>query len=176
MGRTFRVTLLLAVLIYTLSLPVLAVPEDYVVSEAGQLTDTGYSGPLDPLTGLPRDDGLLSADASYIPLDGDRSGYDKNRQCFVNHVGTLSFTSNIPNGAVLSKNQTVSVTLPSGLTGILYRNGDVVTDAELTNINQTGNYLLEVSSHAAILIKDTSIIVVYSTMLVLSPVGGIRSA
>ena len=70
MGRTFRVTLLLAVLIYTLSLPVLAAPEDYVVSEEGQLTDTSYSGPLDPLTGLPRDDGLLSADRREVSLSG----------------------------------------------------------------------------------------------------------
>lgn len=149
MGRKYSVILLFAVLIYTLSLPVLAAPEDYVVSEEGQLTDVGYSGPLDPLTGLPMDGGLTSANGSYIPLDGTRSGYDKDQHCFVNYVGSLSFTSNIPNGAMISKNQTVSFDLPTGLTGILYRNGDAVTDADLTNINQTGNYLLEVGSHAA---------------------------
>ena len=149
MGRTFRITLLLAVLIFIMSLPVLAAPEDYVVSEEGHLTDTSYSGPLDPLTGLPLEGELSSGSGSYIPLDGDRFGYDKNKLCYVNHVGNLTFTSNIPNGAIVSKNQTVSLDLPTGLTGILYRNGDAVTDADLTNINQTGNYLLEVGSHAA---------------------------
>ena len=66
MGRKCSVALLLAVLIYTLSLPVLAAPEDYVVSEDGQLTDTGYSGPLDPLTGLPNRRALLDEIAAYL--------------------------------------------------------------------------------------------------------------
>jgi len=138
-----------------LALPALAAPEeaeildnpetpgDYVVGDYG-LTDTGYSGPLDPRTGLPPD----LAPGEKV-LEGAQYSYDSQARCYRNPVGDRSFTSNIPNGAVLSKGQTVSVIVPSGLSATVYRGGDAAEDLDPANLTQVGSYLLEVRGAGA---------------------------
>lgn len=144
MRRTLTAALLAAALAGLLTAPVLAAP-DYAVTDRG-LTDVTYSGALDPRTGLPA--GASQSSAGYFPLRGEEYGYDRDRHCYVNRLGNSEFLSTIPNGAVISRDQgsKVSVTLPVGLTGTLYRSGDPVPDADLSNITETGSYLLEVRS------------------------------
>jgi len=147
-GGTFRTLLLGAALSGLLITPALAAPNDYVVTDRG-LTDMTYSGKLDPRTGLPV--GRDSGQDGYYPLRGEEYGYDWDERCYTNRLGSRSFLTSVPSGAVLSRNQItkVSISLPVGLTGTLYRNGDVVADADLTHITDPGSYLLEVRSSAS---------------------------
>ena len=163
MGRKLSLLLLMTMLISSLSLPALAAPGDaevatetvtintpsalekYVLSYEGT-TDVEYSGPLDPMTGLPAED-PNGENASYVILQEGSFGYDKEHRCYVNEVGSLSFTSNIPNGAVLSSGKrSVSFTIPGGLSAILYCDGEALTGADLANITEPGNYILEVAA------------------------------
>ena len=116
------------------------------VSEAAQ-TDPDYSGPLDPMTGLPSSAGGGS-DTFYWLREGEY-GYDREERAFSNVLGSGAFSSNIPNGAVVSEGQTVSFTLPSGMTATLFREGDPVENSDLTAITEPGGYLLEVRSGGA---------------------------
>lgn len=147
MSRKIGTALLAAVLMGLLTLPALAVGEEPVVPVgavtmgSGQV-DPRYSGPLDPLTGLPASSGADMG--SYYLLQDGEYGYDLSQRAYVNFVGSSSYYSSIPNGGVVPEGQSVSVSLPSGMTGTLYRNGTVVTDAELGNITESGSYYLEV--------------------------------
>lgn len=144
MRRIITAVLLTAALAGLLWTPALAAP-DYAVTSQGP-TDVTYSGALDPRTGLPA--GAVRSDTGYFPLRGEEYGYDREQSCYVNRLGSSEFLSTIPNGAVISRDQgsRVSITLPVGLTGTLYRGGDPVPDADLSNITETGSYLLEVRS------------------------------
>lgn len=138
MHRKLFSLLLAAALLPILSLPALAAPGT---------TDVGYSGLLDPLTGLPASSYAAGDDPDYVALRENAYGYDLARKCYVNEVGSLSFTSSIPNGSILSAgSQEVSFSIPSGLSAVLYRNGNEVSGADLTSITGEGNYLLEVSA------------------------------
>ena len=147
MVKTLERALLVCGLAWLLALPALAAPEaGGLESESISLSqaDPSYSGPLDALTGLPAEDSR--DEERYYLLQEGVSSFDRERRCYVNTLGSGSFTSSIPNGAVVSEGQTVSVTLPAGTTGTLYRGGDTVENPDLTSITQEGNYLLEVRS------------------------------
>lgn len=143
MHRKLFSLLLTAALLPILSLPALAAPG----TVGSGTTDVSYSGPLDPLTGLPAGSHADGDDPDYIALRENVYGYDLSQKCYVNEVGSLSFTSSVPNGSILSAgSQEISFSIPSGLSAVLYRNGNVVNDADLTAITDEGNYLLEVSA------------------------------
>lgn len=144
-SKTMTALLLGAALAGLLAAPALAAGDGYVVTDRG-LTDVTYSGALDPRTGLPAEQG--GASGSYYPLRGEEYGYDRERDAYTSRVGGGSFLSSVPSGAVLSKDQTakVSFTLPAGLTGTLYRDGNPVDGADLTDITEPGSYLLEARS------------------------------
>lgn len=146
MHRKLACALLAAALLPMLSFSVLAAPEGQL-SAVSPAADMDYSGPLDPMTGLPAGSHLNGDDPDHVTLREKAYSYDLAQRCYVNEVGSLSFTSSIPNGALLNTGaQTVSFTIPSGLSAVLYRNGNVVSDADLANITDAGNYLLEVSA------------------------------
>lgn len=141
--RSLSAAFLFAALISLLSLPALGAEEegDLALFTPSSVADVTYSGLLDPRTGLPLDQTRADPDELTTQL-----GYDRERRGFVTSAGELSFTSSIPNGAILTLpgGQAVTFTLPDGLNGTLYRNGDVVADADLTGITDPGGYLLDV--------------------------------
>lgn len=142
MTKPIRITLLAAATAAALTLPAFAAPEEESPSfTAVSRADVTYSGPLDPRTGLPLDQSRTDPEEV-----GAQLGYDKSRRVFTYSVGDLSFTSSIPDGAILSLTggDKVSIVLPEGLSGTLYRNGDVVSDADLTGITDPGGYLLDI--------------------------------
>lgn len=145
MSRTMKALLLGTAMACLLAVPARAAEGSYVVTGQG-LTDVTYSGQLDPRTGLPV--GREESSGSYYPLRGDEYGYDRDQHCYTNRLGSKSFFSSIPNGAVLSHNQItkVSFSFPVDLTGTLYRNGNQLAEADLTDIADPGSYLLEVHS------------------------------
>ena len=113
MVKRLETALLACALAWLLALPALAAPEggtlEYETFQLSQ-TDPSYSGPLDPLTGLPAED---DQENRYYVLQEGLSSFDRENRCYVNTMGSGSFTSSIPNGAVVSEGQTVSVTLPA---------------------------------------------------------------
>ena len=149
MVKGLRAALLVWALAWLLVLPALAAPEESLEAETIRLSqaDPSYSGPLDPLTGLPAQDSR--DEERYYPLQAGVSSFDRESRCYVNTLGSDSFTSSVPNGAVVSEGQTVSVTLPTGTTGTLHRGGETVENPDLTSITQAGNYLLEVRSSSS---------------------------
>ena len=148
MIRKLSAALLAGGLVWLLALPALAAPEDTLETEIVRITQTDptYSGPLDPLTGLPAS---TDQDERYYTLQEGNSSFDRETLRYVNTLGSSSFTSSIPNGAVVSKGQSVSFSLPAGMTGTLYSNGSALENPDLTNIVQEGSYLLEVRSSSS---------------------------
>lgn len=123
------------VLLFTLVVPVLAAD-----------TAEDYIGELDPSTGLPLGS-YKDADgesSTYIVVD-DAFHYDPEKKIFLYTIGSSRFSSNIPNGAVVPDDQTVSIQLPGGVTGTLYRDGSAVEEADLTAITETGFYVLQLT-------------------------------
>lgn len=141
MTKSLRITILAAAAAAALTLPALGASEEALPSPQSSQADVTYSGLLDPRTGLPLDQSREDPEALSTQL-----GYDEVKRVFVYPAGDLSFTSNVPDGAVLSLlgSDQVSIVLPDGLSGTLYRNGDVVGDADLSSITDPGGYLLEV--------------------------------
>lgn len=147
MTKPIRMTLLAAAAAVLLSLPVLAAPEEEAASfTAASRADVTYSGPLDPRTGLPLDQRQEDPEELVAQL-----GYDRSKRVFTYPAGDLSFTSSVPNGAILSLTggDKVAITLPDGLSGALYRNGDLVSGADLSGITAPGGYLLEIQGGAS---------------------------
>ena len=135
MKRRIWAILTALVLLSALTVPVLAAD-----------TAEDYTGELDPSTGLPvgsyeNADGESS---TYIVVD-DAFHYDPEAKTFLYHIGSSRFSSNIPNGAVVPDDQTVSIWLPGGVTGALYRDGSAVDGADLTAITETGFYVLQLT-------------------------------
>jgi hypothetical protein len=141
MTKSIRTALLAAAITAALALPVLAAPEEAPFFAGADQADVTYSGPLDPRTGLPLDQSRQDPEELSVQL-----GYDKSKRAFTYPAGDLTFTSSVPNGAILSLvgMDKVSVILPDGLNGTLYRNGDVVTGVDLTAVTAPGSYLLDI--------------------------------
>ena len=143
MTKPIRTILLAAAAAALLVLPALGAPEDTGSASfpATSQADVTYSGFLDPRTGLPLDQSRTDPEELSSQL-----GYDKISRVFTYPAGDLSFTSSVPNGAVLTlfSSDKVSIVLPDGLTGTLYRNGDLVSDADLSDLTAPGGYLLDV--------------------------------
>lgn len=105
-----------------------------------------YIGELDPATGLPLGtyetaDGKQS---SYITVD-DAFCYDPDAHLFLYTIGSSRYTSNVPNGAVVPRGQTVSIQLPRGITGELHRDSAMVPTPNLGAIKDPGFYVLQLS-------------------------------
>jgi len=60
-------------------------------------------------------------------------------------VGNSRFGINVPDGAVVT--EPVSVSLAPSLTGVLYKNGVEISDADLSHITDSGKYILAVTAN-----------------------------
>lgn len=107
-----------------------------------------YTGELDPSTGLPL--------GSYVNAEGQIGHfitvdnaflYDPEANRFLYSLGNLRYSSNIPNGAVVAADTVVSIYLPGGIVGTLYRDGAAVSNPDLTAIRETGSYVLQLSGN-----------------------------
>ncbi|MBQ2829925.1 MAG: hypothetical protein IJF15_02750 [Oscillospiraceae bacterium] len=160
MRRKIFAALFAAALPLLFPLSALAAPEDgEQVGEPSQTVETtappdtaadtseqiGFSGEIDPRTGLPISDGSGALSGVYMASDSSFS-YDMKEKRFVNRIGDNSFESNVPNGAVLPYDAVVYIDLPTGLDAVLYRNGDSVDDVSPNKISGEGSYVLDVRS------------------------------
>lgn len=128
--------------------------DDYVGEQQGNVTylpedyDMSYDGALDQHTG----GGLENADTqgelpegleSVIMITQDM-GYDTSLQMYVNYVrGDVNkrYYSSLPRDVITNGN--ISVNMGTRSQYVLYRDGERVSDADVSNITQEGAYVLE---------------------------------
>lgn len=99
---------------------------------------------VDPRTGAERETEVEGETREFYPLSQGRFGYDKINHVYTNFFGSSSFTSTVPNGAIVSRGTHVSFQMPAGAGAMLYRDGDLVTEADLSDIAEVGDYYLSV--------------------------------
>ncbi len=141
MGKRLSVILLALLL-------VLSAPAAYAETDSTQPTEpTDYVGPLDPVTGLPpTGEEKLPEISDVVQLQEGVYGFNRETGKYINYVGDLSFISNYPPNSILSSGNAMSISLPGGMTSVLYYNGTQVTSPDLGSISQIGSYVLEVYS------------------------------
>ncbi len=127
--------------------------EYYTPSQGGGVTylpadyDMTYSGPLDGATGgIPEGDsaGETQTETSGIYKITEKLSYDPEKQQYVNYIhGNRDkyFYSSVPPGIVT--NGMVSFQMGNRSQYVLYRNGERVNDADVSNIVEEGGYILE---------------------------------
>ena len=92
--------------------------------------------------------------------------YGTETGLFYQTVENSTFGVSVPSGAIVTG--TVSASLPAALTGVLYKNGTEVENADLSKISAAGKYILAVTANDA-----TQTIRVNFT-IVSSPTGSIK--
>lgn len=103
----------------------------------------GYSGELDPETGLPEDSGSEDAYSSRVTVT-DGVYYDRERQGYLYSVtdGTQILCS-VANGMVVQEE--VWVEPDAGVEVTVYRDGTALDQPDLTHLNETGGYVVELN-------------------------------
>lgn len=127
---------------FTAALAVLAALATPVLADSVE----DYTGELDPATGLPKGS-YQNADgesSSYIVVD-EVFSYDPDAGTYLYSIGSSRYFSNVPNGALVAEGQKVCIQIPGGITAMLYRDGVLVNEPDLTNITETGAYVLQLT-------------------------------
>ena len=99
---------------------------------------------IDPRTGEERETEVEGETREFYPLSPGQFGYDKINHVYTNFFGSSSFSSTVPNGAIVGRGTHVSFRIPPGAGAMLYRDGNLVQEADLTDIAETGDYYLSV--------------------------------
>ena len=124
--------------------------EDLTSYDAADWTQTGTSvspavtADIDPRTGAERETTVEGETREFYPLSPGQFGYDKIDHVYTNFFGSSSFTSTVPNGAVVSRGTHVSFQIPPGASAMLYRDGDLMQESDLADIAEVGDYYLSV--------------------------------
>ena len=101
-----------------------------------------YDQELDPETGEP----IGSGNSSFYEMaDGGQYIYDTNR--YVYKTSSVEIGASIPNGAVVSYGETVSLWPSSTSNVLVYRDGDLTEISDLHNIRQSGSYVVNVAGN-----------------------------
>ena len=123
---------------------VLLVAAVLLLQMTGLAVELDYSGPINSFTGEPTDgSGLSGSSGDRVPIT---SGiyYDRAKRAYVYDLGSASgasVSSNVMDGMIV--NETVNIALSQDLEVRLYCNGKILEDADLTLIENPGQYVLE---------------------------------
>lgn len=103
--------------------------------------DVDYEGPLDTVTGEPvYMDSENGAQSDQVWLS-DNLMFDSQERAYIYTVNGFQIISTIVDGMIAQG--TVSIIPEEGVRAVLYRNGEELTDQDLTSIGETGEYVLE---------------------------------
>lgn len=152
MKRFFSLLLVILVLA-ALTLPVMA-DDDYTVTT------------VDPFTGLPLpeqtgEDAFVSSDYVYV---NEYCHYDRLQRAFAYELGKISATplySSAPYGMVTT--DAVTIELPTGINGTLYRDGVAVENADLRRVAEPGSYVVSISGGSTQPVQPLSFTIVTLT-------------
>ncbi len=115
---------------------VIYMPDDY---------DIGYNGMLDQYTGgVPEVNEGAAGDSQLVYMITEDYGFDSSSRMYVNYVRgdkNKYYFSSLPKGIIT--NGSISFQMGSRNQYALYRNGERVTDMDISNIVQEGAYVLE---------------------------------
>lgn len=128
--KRFAAALLAIVIIAVLTVPVFA-------------TDPDYVGQIDPETGEPVTSGTSAEDPTLTRILVSRDVlYDRSRHVFVFQLGTgmNEVYSTVADGMIV--NTPVSITASTGITPQVYRNGELISNEDLTHLNTIGSYVV----------------------------------
>lgn len=146
-GKTWAVALLLSWALLAAAPAALAAQAPLILPDD---TDLTYSGLLDPQTGAPpAQSGQLEQEqknTDTVKLSETMS-YLKADRLFIHYFPSdrsQFFYANVPENMVA--NQAVTINVPEGMNWKLYRNGDLMQVSTLSELSQTGAYVLEVFS------------------------------
>ena len=105
--------------------------------------DLDYSGPINSFTGEPADESSTSVSDEWIPVTTGVY-YDRTERAYMYTMGGASgakVSSNAMDGMIL--NETVHITPARDLEIRLYCDGELLEDADLSEIRTPGQYVLE---------------------------------
>ena len=112
-----------------------------VTASAVQL---GYDGPVDSVTGEPSESGSIDAYSDQVRVS-ENVYYDRNRMGYLyTATGNAQVLSTVADGMVV--HDMVRLEPDEGLNLTLYKNGTVMEDVDLTHINETGDYVAQVTT------------------------------
>ena len=112
-----------------------------VMASAVQL---GYDGPVDSVTGEPSESGSIDAYSDQVRVS-ENVYYDRNRMGYLyTATGNAQVLSTVADGMVVQ--DMVRLEPDEGLNLTLYKNGTVMEDVDLTHINETGDYVAQVTT------------------------------
>lgn len=153
--KLFTAVLLAAVLLFAFAVPAFANQGEAIGNfEEG----TGESSKIE------KDDTTVQEE-KLVALSGDVS-YSPTSDLFYRDVENSRFGISVPDGAIVTGS--VRAELAPSLTGVLYKNGTEITDADLNSITDPGKYVLAVTAN------DQSQTVRVSFTIVSSPTGSIK--
>ena len=104
----------------------------------------GYDGPVDSVTGEPSESGSIDAYSDQVRVS-DTVYYDRNRMGYLyTAAGNARVLSSVVDGMVVQ--DVVRLEPDEGLNLTLYKDGTVMEDVDLTHINETGDYVAQVTT------------------------------
>ena len=128
-----------------------------VFAMAANAEEIGYSGPLDPYTGLAEQTAQGKPNTDLIQISGD-TFYDQKQNYYIIYADDAQLISNIVSGFITTT--PVYIVIPNGINATLYRNGDAVANPDYDNIREVGSYVLDISGGSSTSIQPLKFTIV----------------
>ena len=128
-----------------------------VFALAANAEEIGYSGPLDPYTGLAEQTAQGRPNTDLIQISSD-TFYDQKQNYYIIYADDAELISNIVSGFVTTT--PVYIIIPTGLNATLYRDGNVVSNPDYDNIRDIGSYVLDISGGSSTSIQPMKFTIV----------------
>lgn len=104
--------------------------------------DVTYAGRVDDFTGAPYDETATQVYSQRIMINSE-TVYDRSTHLFVYSEDSKEVLSNVATG--ISTTEPVKLMLPEGMQYCLYKDGNPITDVDVTYITAPGAYVLSES-------------------------------
>lgn len=128
-----------------------------VFAMAANAEEIGYSGTLDPYTGLAEQTVTGKPNTDLIQISDD-TFYDQKQNYYIIFADDAQLISNIVSGFVVTT--PVYIVIPNGINATLYRDGDIVSDPDYDNIRDFGSYVLDISGGSSTSIQPLKFTIV----------------
>ena len=104
--------------------------------------DMDYAGPIDNFTGEPVDETVTQIQSDRVLINSETT-FDRTKRMFVYSGGTKEVFSSIATGLITT--DPVEIQLPEGMVYTLFKDGNPVSDVDVSYISEPGAYVLSQS-------------------------------
>lgn len=101
--------------------------------------DVTYAGRVDSFTGEPYDETATQTYSDRVMINSE-TVYDRSERMFVYSENSKEVYASVPTG--ISTTEPVNLVLPEGMQYCLYKDGNPITDVDVTYITAPGSYVL----------------------------------